>query len=145
MANEKNMRAFYRDAVEENKSVFFPASKRIKDEEGNPVMWELRVLGYDEIKAITKRNTKNVPNKVTGAAEKRTNAEEAAMEMTLASVVFPDLNDADLQDSWGVVGSEALLKAMLTPGEIVDLENAVQSAAGYSTEMDEKITAVKNS
>lgn len=145
MANEKNMRAFYRDAVEENKSVFFPASKRIKDEEENPVMWELRVLGYDEIKAITKRNTKNVPNKVTGAAEKRTNAEEAAMEMTLASVVFPDLNDADLQDSWGVVGSEALLKAMLTPGEIVDLENAVQSAAGYSTEMDDKISAVKNS
>lgn len=145
MANEKNMRAFYRDAVEENKSVFFPASKRIKDEEGNPVMWELRVLGYDEIKAITKRNTKNVPNKVTGSAEKRTNTEEAAMEMTLASIVFPDLNDADLQDSWGVVGAEALLKAMLTPGEIVDLENAVQSAAGYSTEMDEKITAVKNS
>lgn len=145
MANEKNMRAFYRDAVEENKSVFFPASKRIKDEEENPVMWELRVLGYDEIKAITKRNTKNVPNKVTGAAEKRTNAEEAAMEMTLVSVVFPDLNDADLQDSWGVVGSEALLKAMLTPGEIVDLENAVQSAAGYSTEMDDKISAVKNS
>lgn len=106
-------------------------------------MWELRVLGYDEIKAITKRNTKNVPNKVTGAAEKRTNAEEAAMEMTLASVVFPDLNDADLQDSWGVVGAEALLKAMLTPGEIVDLENAVQSAAGYSTEMDDKISAVK--
>lgn len=145
MANEKNMRAFYRDAVEENKSVFFPASKRIKDEKGNPVMWELRVLGYDEIKAITKRNTKNVPNKVTGAAEKRTNAEEAAMEMTLASIVFPDLNDADLQDSWGVVGSEALLKSMLTPGEIVDLENAVQSAAGYSTEMDDKISAVKNS
>lgn len=145
MTAEKNMRAFYRDAVEENKSVFFPASKRIKDEEGNPVMWELRVLGYDEIKAITKRNTKNVPNKVTGAAEKRTNTEEAAMEMTLASIVFPDLNDADLQDSWGVVGAEALLKAMLTPGEIVDLENAVQSAAGYSTEMDEKITAVKNS
>lgn len=145
MTAEKNMRAFYRDAVEENKSVFFPASKRIKDEEGNPVMWELRVLGYDEIKAITKRNTKNVPNKVTGAAEKRTNAEEAAMEMTLKSIVFPDLNDADLQDSWGVVGAEALLKAMLNPGEIVDLENAVQSAAGYSTEMDEKITAVKNS
>lgn len=145
MANEKNMRAFYRDAVEENKSVFFPASKRIKDEEDNPVMWELRVLGYDEIKAITKRNTKNVPNKVTGAAEKRTNTEEAAMEMALASIVFPDLNDADLQDSWGVVGAEALLKAMLTPGEIVDLENAVQSAAGYSTEMDEKITTVKNS
>lgn len=145
MANEKNMRAFYRDSVEENKSVFFPASKRIKDEEGNPVMWELRVLGYDEIKAITKRNTKNVPNKVTGAAEKRTNTEEAAMEMTLKSIVFPDLNDADLQDSWGVVGAEALLKAMLTPGEIVDLENAVQSAAGYSTEMDEKITTVKNS
>ena len=145
MAEEKNMRAFYRDAVEENKTVFYPASKRIKDSEGNPILWELRVLGYDEIKAITKRNTKNVPNKVTGAAEKRTNTEEAAMEMTLASIVFPDLNDADLQDSWGVVGAEALLKAMLTPGEIVDLENAVQSAAGYSTEMDEKITAVKNS
>lgn len=142
---ENNMRAFYRESVEENKSVFYPASKRFKDKNGDPIMWELRVLGYDEMKKITKRHTNNIPNKLTGRTEKRTDEEAMAIEMALASVIYPDLNDSDLQDDWGVIGNEALLKAMLNPGEIVDLVHAVQSAAGYETDMADKIKKVKNS
>lgn len=33
---------------------------------------------------------------------------------------FPDLNDKDLQDSYGVMGADSLLKAMLTPGSTPD-------------------------
>lgn len=42
MEEIKNMRAFYRDAVEVNKTVFYQASKRIKDENGEPVFGSLK-------------------------------------------------------------------------------------------------------
>ena len=42
------------------------------------------------------------------------------IEMTLKSVVFPNLNDAELQGNWDAIGAEELLKAMLTPGELAD-------------------------
>lgn len=145
MAEVKNMKAFYKEFVDETKTVFYPASKRFKDENGEPMQWELKVLDYDTIKKIMKGHRKTYPNKITGVAEVQTNGEAATMEMTLKSVVFPNLNDAELQENWGVIGAEALLKAMLTPGEITDLESAVQAAAGYKTDMVEQIKAVKNS
>lgn len=52
--------------------------------------------------------------------------------------------DAELQDSWGVVGAEALLKELLTAGEIADLIEAVNAAAGYKSELADKIKTVKN-
>ena len=58
MEEIKNMRAFYRDAVEVNKTVFYQASKRIKDENGEPVFWELKVLSYDDIKATIEKQTR---------------------------------------------------------------------------------------
>ena len=144
MEEIKNMRAFYRDAVEVNKTVFYQASKRIKDENGEPVFWELKVLSYDDIKATIEKQTRTVPNKLTGKGEKETNMNQAMIDMVLQAVVFPNLNDAELQDSWGVVGAEAVLKELLTAGEIADLIEAVNAAAGYKSELADKIKTVKN-
>ena len=44
-----------------------------------------------------------------------------------ASVVFPDLKGADLQDSYGVMGAENLLEKMLTAGEFSALQEAVEA------------------
>ena len=45
--------------------------------------------------------------------------------LACACIKFPDLKNAALQDSWGVMGEEALLRAMLTAGEYTSLCCAV--------------------
>ena len=65
--------------------------------------------------------------------------------MLLESIVYPVLDDMELQDSWGVNDALELVKAMLTPGEYADLLNAVVEAQGFEVGMDEKVKAVKNS
>ncbi|MBR2383053.1 MAG: phage portal protein [Anaerotignum sp.] len=46
------------------------------------------------------------------------------------SVVFPDLKDAALQNSYGVVGAERLLKKLLLAGEYDRLRMAVEEING---------------
>lgn len=116
----------------------------LKTKTANPLFWELKVLSYDDIKATIEKQTRTVPNKLTGKGEKETNMNQAMIDMVLQAVVFPNLNDAELQDSWGVVGAEALLKELLTAGEIADLIEAVNAAAGYKSELADKIKTVKN-
>lgn len=66
---------------------------------------------------------------------KRRNLEEKQAEnpkryesmVLAASVVFPDLKGADLQDSYGVMGAENLLEKMLTAGEFDSLQEAVEA------------------
>ena len=46
--------------------------------------------------------------------------------------------NADLQKSWGVVGEEELLAAMLLPGEMTELQNRVQEINGFDLETAEQ-------
>ena len=46
------------------------------------------------------------------------------------SVIFPDLKDAALQDSYGVIGAEKLLGKLLLSGEYDALRSAVEEING---------------
>ena len=63
---------------------------------------------------------------------KRSGEDERRYEsMVLAeSVVFPDLRDAALQDSYGVAGAERLLGKLLLAGEYDRLRRAVEEING---------------
>ena len=52
-----------------------------------------------------------------------------AAALLAASVVFPDLNDAALQDGYGVKGAEALLLKMLYTGEYNELAKVVSDVS----------------
>jgi Phage XkdN-like protein. len=43
----------------------------------------------------------------------------------IEAMIVPDLNDTELQESYGVMGAEDLLNAMLTADEVTDLLTAV--------------------
>ena len=45
--------------------------------------------------------------------------------LVCACVIFPDLKSEKLQDSWGVLGEEALIRKMLSAGEYFSLCSAV--------------------
>ena len=64
--------------------------------------------------------------------------------LAVKSTVYPNLNDATLQDSYGVMGAEDLLKAMLLPGEYANYLNIVQQVNGFNQTFEEKVEEAKN-
>lgn len=67
-------------------------------------------------------------------------------KMIVASVVSPDLYDAELQDSYGVKTPEDLLFAMVDdPGEYNELAAYVQKFQGFNVSFEEKVDEAKNS
>jgi hypothetical protein len=61
-----------------------------------------------------------------------------------ACTVVPNLNDAELQNSYGVMGADAALKAMLTPGEYAEYLIRVQEVNGFDLTFEEKVDEAKN-
>lgn len=110
----------------ENKKVVI--STRFHDEKGNPILWEIRSISSAEDEAIRKTCIKNVP--IVGKRNQFRpdfDANTYIAKLVTASVVYPDLNDAELQNSYGVMGAEALVKAMLYNDEFDKLTDEVMS------------------
>lgn len=128
----KSMRAFFRENVEQLTNEMYVASNRIKDEDGNPVEWELR----------------HIPNKVMNDIKKRamngSDAIDEALEMCVHAVVYPDLRDSDLQDSYEVKKPTDLLLELLTSAELDQLELFVMSMNGYDEDLVDKVDNAKN-
>lgn len=56
----------------------------------------------------------------------------------------PNLNSAELQDSYGVKGAERLLKRMLTPGEYYAYLEEIQRVNGFDIGLVDKVEDAKN-
>ncbi|WP_217563070.1 phage portal protein [Paenibacillus sp. GbtcB18] len=126
-------------AIEESVVV----SDRFKDKDGKPVPWTIRSITEEENEACRKAATRKVKvNKVVGIPE--TNFEEYQARLAVASVVYPDLKDAELQKSYGILGAEKLLAKMLLPGEYATLQESVQRINGFDRDINELKDDVKN-
>jgi hypothetical protein len=112
-------RFFAQAAKRENLRV--AVSARFVDEAGEPILWELKPLSAADMQSY-----------LADCAAKREFAggrlkqEEIMLGLLAKSVVYPDLQDAELQDSYGVMGAENLLLAMLSPGEYRALQKAFE-------------------
>ena len=136
--------AFMAGAVEkiENKKVV--VSNRFKDEKGKPIPFEIKALSADENDELQRRCMVNVP--VPGQRGQYTRELDqikyTAMLLT-ESVVYPDLNEAELQDSYGVRGAESLLRKMLYTGEYNVLAQEVMGLSKVEVLAD-LVTEAKN-
>ena len=120
------------------------ASERFIDKNGKPIAWELRVVPNKEIEEITRASKKKEFLPKSRDYKVVTDTELFSCSLVCASVVYPDLNDAALQESYKVIGAEELVKAMLTPGEYTDLISAVSEVCGFQADMKDKIKQAKN-
>lgn len=124
----------------------FPATKSLVDENGEPLLWEIRALTTKEDAAIRDECTVDVP--VTGKPgiyRPRFNGNKYLAKMAAKCVVFPNLNDKELQDSYGVMGAEQLVMEMIdNPGEYNEFMNRVQAFHGFSETFKEKVDEAKN-
>ena len=85
-------------------------------QDGGQMLFRIRPMSQRENEEIWKR---------CGEDEKRYEGAVLA-----ESVVFPDLKDAALQNSYGVVGAERLLAKLLLAGEYDRLRMAVEEING---------------
>jgi len=123
----------------------FVASKRFVDENGKPIPWKIRCITSTEDEALRKSCTKRVP--IPGKRNQYTQEVDYNLylgKLAVACTVFPDLNDAELQDSYGVMGADVLLKTMLTPGEYVNYLTKIQEINGFDVDMQDLVDEVKN-
>jgi len=134
--------------VKEN--VFYPASRAFLDDKGDYLLWELKSLTSEEDSKIRESSYFQVPAKgkngkvIRGQTVKELSGETYTAKLAVASVEFPDLQNAELQDSYGVKTPVDLLRAMLDPGELANLMIKVQELCGFDIDMDELVDDAKN-
>lgn len=139
------LEAFLAQNVEKVEEVEQVVSKRFKDKEGNPIKWKFKSIGSDRDTEIRKECTKRVPVPgKKGMYTPEVDIDAYTTKLAVETIVHPDLHNAQLQDSWGVKGAEALLKKMLLPGEFTKLTQIVQEVNGYDVGMDELVEQAKN-
>lgn len=127
----------------ENKKIV--VSNRFKDPEtGKPMEWEIRALTNEENDDLQRRAMVNIPVVGQRGAFTREldNVKYSAM-LLAASVVYPDLNDAELQDSYGVKTPEALINKMLYMREATVLAQEIAKLSNFDN-LPEAVTEAKN-
>lgn len=114
-------------------------------ENGNVVPWKVKALDSEKDEAIRKDCTKRVPIPgKRGQYNQETDTDKYIGRMCVACTVYPDLNNAELQDSYGVKSADALLKKMLLPGEYTEYKAKVMEINGYDMSMEDLVEEAKN-
>lgn len=130
---------------EANETVEYAASKRMVDKKGEPVAWKIKAIDSELDEAIRKECTKRVPIPgKRGQYNQETDTDKYIGKMCVACTVYPNLNDVELQDYYGVKSADALLKKMLKPGEYTEYKAKVMEVNGYDMSMEELVEEAKN-
>lgn len=134
------LNAFFKANKKKRENVFYAASEDFLDENGKPIEWE--------IKAITSKEADNIRDLCSSVdiKTKTANVDRAKFTrmMAAACTVFPDLNDVQLQDSYGVVDAGDLLMELLSnDGEYQAYCKKVMEVSGYGKSDAELIEEAK--
>ena len=111
---------------------------------GFPYPFVVRATTETESKSIRKTCQKVTFDKKSRQKSAETDSDLYNSRLVAACCVSPNFKDAQLQAKYGVVGAEALIDAMLKPGQFIDLLLAVQEINGFSSDMDELRDEAKN-
>ena len=140
-----NLTAFLAQNAKQVENVKLVVSDRFTDEDGKPLEWEVRCISSREDETLRRdcQYRVQVPGKRGSFRQEFDNVLYLA-KLAAACTVYPNLNDAELQDSYGVMSAEELLKEMLDDaGEYTELAVKVQQISGFTT-LAEDVEAVKN-
>lgn len=119
-------------------------SPRFVDENGKAMEWEITCITAAENQKLRKDCLRNIP--ITGKRGQYTQEMDTAQyqaRLATRCTVFPDFNDAALQESYGAMSAEQLVGEMLTPAEFDDLIIAITDLCGFTAE-GELVDEAKN-
>ena len=136
---------FFKKNKKQKENVKYIATKSLCDESGKPLEWTLRALTTAENDEIRDSCTIDVP--ITGKPNQfrpKLNTSKYLAKLISKTVVEPNLYDKELQDSYGVMTPEELIKEMVDdPGEYSALLQFVQKLNGF-TDINSDIEEAKN-
>lgn len=111
----RNMKSFFKEKKKEGKpNAFYAATQSLCGEDSKPLEWEIRALSTEDVDDIMDRCSYEVqvPGKPGQYRDKLDDVRFNRM-LICKAVVFPDLDDSELQDSYGVKTPEALIVKMI--------------------------------
>lgn len=127
----------------DTKVIDFVVSDELIGEDGKPAVWKLRAIPAKEDRELRESCTKTIKNKMGQPISQTYNQNEYLSKLVAKCVVEPDLNNAQLQNAYGVMTDFELLEALLESGEFARLLNKVQEINNYMP-MDDKVEEAKN-
>ena len=129
------------------KNCFYAPTESLCDEAtGKPLEWEFRHLTSKENDEL--RDSCTIEVQVPGKPNlfmPRLNSSKYINKLICAATVSPDLQDAELQNSYGVMTPEDLLYAMVDDsGEYAELSTWMQKFQGFTRTFEDKVEEAKN-
>lgn len=121
----------------------FILSTRFRDEKGKAIEWEIRAITAKEDEEIRSMCTKMV-NTQKGIPLPELDTNKYMGKLAARCTVYPNLLNAELQDSYNVKGEDELLKAMLTPGEYMAYLTSIQDINGFNGTLRGMVIQAKN-
>lgn len=141
-----NLSRFLKQNKKLKENTEYAATKSLTDEKGNPLMWKIKPISTKENDIIREESMIEIPLKgKMGQYRQKLNTSKYLAKLLVNSIVEPNLNDKELQDSYGVMGAEELIKEMIDdPGEYNDFALFVQNYNGFTESLEESVEEAKN-
>lgn len=138
-----NLKGFFKENAIKANGIKYVASERFLDENKKPIEWEIIPVSSEIAEELKKQAMKKVQVK-RGVFQNVTDLDKYACLLAVACTAYPNLNDEDLQNSYGAMGAEELLKKMLLPGEFAEYMLKVQEICGFDKNMNDLVEEAKN-
>ncbi len=135
-----NLKGFYKENAKQIENVKYVVSERFLDDDGKPVEWEIKCLFRMDEEAILKTCIRNADIPRRGLD---IDNELFTARLVAHSVVYPDLNKAELQDTYGVMSADELVRVMLTAPEYTRLVQTVRNIGAKQISIKEKLEEFK--
>ncbi|MDY2987688.1 MAG: hypothetical protein SOR77_08660 [Peptoniphilus sp.] len=113
-------------------------SDRFKDENGEVLKWTIKPMKASQILEASDNAV------VTRGRTAEFKSSQYFLGIVINSVVYPDLNNAELQDSYGVMDSYSLINAMLNAEEFQRLQTECNKINGLDKTFEDLKDEVKN-
>ncbi len=141
-----NLTRFLKNNKKQKENVWFAPTKSLTDENGTALAWEFRPLATAESEDIRDNCMMDVGGKGKNKQfSQKLNTKAYIAKLISSCVVYPDLLDVELQNSYGVMSAEELVKAMVDhPGEYAKLSVFVQKLCGFDELESDIVDEAKN-
>lgn len=139
-----NLKLFMKENKVKRENVEYAVTQSLRDEDGQPLKWVIRNISTREDEILRDECTVEVMVKGKNVYRPKLDANKYITKLICASVVEPNLNDKTLQDAYGVLCAEDLLKEMVdNPVEYSELAAFVQNNNGFVS-LKDKVDYAKN-
>lgn len=138
-----NLQGFFKENAIKTESIKYVASERFLDENKKPIEWEIIPVSSEIGEELKKQAMKRVQIK-RGVIQNELDGAKYACLLAAACTAYPNLNDVDLQNSYGAMSAEELLKKMLLQGEYTNYLGKIEEICAFDKNINDLVEEAKN-